>query len=213
MCVWERLLPPPEASCLPWGGGGSLRSMLLVHIGVFFVIFLQPNCGDGSVIDDVPCLSCVMQAPWSTGTECVAKYNFQTANEQDLPFCKGDVLTIIGVTRVSLVSKWKNYLKKKKKNAEMCYIISKLLPLSIDFYWNALPALSKRCFFSLCLVMMHLLCKHLLKKEWMNDCQRNITDILVFKFFCVEPSLRCIHRQSCQCFFVIFKCLSPLNQV
>ncbi|KAK2919747.1 tyrosine-protein kinase CSK isoform X1 [Channa argus] len=40
-----------------------------------------------------------MHAPWSTGTECVAKYNFQTANEQDLPFCKGDVLTIIGVTR------------------------------------------------------------------------------------------------------------------
>lgn len=41
------------------------------------------------------------QTPWSTGTECVAKYNFQTTNEQDLPFCKGDVLTIIGVTRVS----------------------------------------------------------------------------------------------------------------
>uniref|UniRef100_A0A3P8ZNP6 Tyrosine-protein kinase n=1 Tax=Esox lucius TaxID=8010 RepID=A0A3P8ZNP6_ESOLU len=30
---------------------------------------------------------------------CVAKYNFQSSNEQDLPFCKGDVLTIIGVTR------------------------------------------------------------------------------------------------------------------
>lgn len=44
-----------------------------------------------------------MQAPWSTGTECVAKYNFQTANEQDLPFCKGDVLTIIGVTRVNIL--------------------------------------------------------------------------------------------------------------
>ncbi|KAI4797355.1 hypothetical protein CgunFtcFv8_027850 [Champsocephalus gunnari] len=38
-------------------------------------------------------------APWSSGTECVAKYNFQTANEQDLPFCKGDLLTIIGATR------------------------------------------------------------------------------------------------------------------
>ena len=38
--------------------------------------------------------------PWSTGTECVAKYNFQATNEQDLPFAKGDVLTIIGVTRV-----------------------------------------------------------------------------------------------------------------
>ena len=48
----------------------------------------------------VPPFLCVMQAPWSTGAECVAKYNFQTANEQDLPFCKGDVLTIIGVTRV-----------------------------------------------------------------------------------------------------------------
>uniref|UniRef100_A0A8C7U111 Tyrosine-protein kinase n=1 Tax=Oncorhynchus mykiss TaxID=8022 RepID=A0A8C7U111_ONCMY len=37
--------------------------------------------------------------PWLPGTECVAKYNFQSTNEQDLPFCKGDVLTIIGVTR------------------------------------------------------------------------------------------------------------------
>lgn len=73
----------------------------------------------------------------------------------------------------------------------MCYIISKLLPLRIDFYWNALPALLKRCFFSLCSVMMHLFCRR---------GELNITDILIFKFFCVEPSLRCIHRQSCQCF-------------
>ncbi|CDQ95886.1 unnamed protein product [Oncorhynchus mykiss] len=40
-----------------------------------------------------------IQVPWLPGTECVAKYNFQSTNEQDLPFCKGDVLTIIGVTR------------------------------------------------------------------------------------------------------------------
>uniref|UniRef100_A0A7N6BFD8 Tyrosine-protein kinase n=1 Tax=Anabas testudineus TaxID=64144 RepID=A0A7N6BFD8_ANATE len=52
------------------------------------------------VINAGSSLSFLMKAPWSTGTECVAKYNFQTANEQDLPFCKGDVLTIIGVTRV-----------------------------------------------------------------------------------------------------------------
>lgn len=115
--------------------------MLLVHIGVFFVIFLQPNCGDGSVIDDVPCLSCVMQAPWSTGTECVAKYNFQTANEQDLPFCKGDVLTIIGVTRVSLVSKWKNYLKKKKKKCRN--VLYNLKAAAIE-YWFLL-----KCFASI----------------------------------------------------------------
>ncbi|MED6286709.1 hypothetical protein CHARACLAT_008845 [Characodon lateralis] len=40
-----------------------------------------------------------IHVPWSSGTECVAKYNFKPGTEQDLPFCKGDVLTIIGVTR------------------------------------------------------------------------------------------------------------------
>uniref|UniRef100_A0A8C2BX72 Tyrosine-protein kinase n=1 Tax=Cyprinus carpio TaxID=7962 RepID=A0A8C2BX72_CYPCA len=38
-------------------------------------------------------------ASWPPGTECVAKYNFQGSTEQDLPFCKGDLLTIIGVTK------------------------------------------------------------------------------------------------------------------
>uniref|UniRef100_A0A672S8R5 Tyrosine-protein kinase n=1 Tax=Sinocyclocheilus grahami TaxID=75366 RepID=A0A672S8R5_SINGR len=41
----------------------------------------------------------VSQASWPSGTECVAKYNFQGSTEQDLPFCKGDLLTIIGVTK------------------------------------------------------------------------------------------------------------------
>ncbi|XP_023675458.1 tyrosine-protein kinase CSK [Paramormyrops kingsleyae] len=40
-----------------------------------------------------------VQASWPPGTECVAKYNFQGISVQDLPFCKGDVLTIIGVTK------------------------------------------------------------------------------------------------------------------
>uniref|UniRef100_A0A8C2BVF9 Tyrosine-protein kinase n=1 Tax=Cyprinus carpio TaxID=7962 RepID=A0A8C2BVF9_CYPCA len=40
-----------------------------------------------------------LQASWPPGTECVAKYNFQGSTEQDLPFCKGDLLTIIGVTK------------------------------------------------------------------------------------------------------------------
>lgn len=43
----------------------------------------------------------VTQASWPPGTECVAKYNFQGSTEQDLPFCKGDLLTIIGVTKVT----------------------------------------------------------------------------------------------------------------
>uniref|UniRef100_A0A3B3RMV1 Tyrosine-protein kinase n=1 Tax=Paramormyrops kingsleyae TaxID=1676925 RepID=A0A3B3RMV1_9TELE len=40
-----------------------------------------------------------VQTTWPAGTECVAKYNFQGATDQDLPFSKGDVLTIIGVTK------------------------------------------------------------------------------------------------------------------
>nr|XP_021326738.1 tyrosine-protein kinase CSK [Danio rerio] len=40
-----------------------------------------------------------LQDSWPSGTECVAKYNFQGSTDQDLPFCKGDLLTIIGVTQ------------------------------------------------------------------------------------------------------------------
>uniref|UniRef100_A0A9J7Z0P7 Tyrosine-protein kinase n=1 Tax=Cyprinus carpio carpio TaxID=630221 RepID=A0A9J7Z0P7_CYPCA len=36
---------------------------------------------------------------WPPGTECVARYNFPGTANQDLPMCKGDVLTIIGVTK------------------------------------------------------------------------------------------------------------------
>lgn len=42
----------------------------------------------------------VLQAAWPSGTECIAKYNFHGTAEQDLPFCKGDVLTIVAVTKV-----------------------------------------------------------------------------------------------------------------
>jgi len=42
-----------------------------------------------------------LQAAWPSGTECIAKYNFHGTAEQDLPFCKGDVLTIVAVTKVT----------------------------------------------------------------------------------------------------------------
>ncbi|KAK2524560.1 hypothetical protein Q9233_009489 [Columba guinea] len=38
-------------------------------------------------------------AVWPSGTECIAKYNFHGTAEQDLPFSKGDVLTIVAVTK------------------------------------------------------------------------------------------------------------------
>ncbi|KAF3854985.1 hypothetical protein F7725_023040 [Dissostichus mawsoni] len=40
-----------------------------------------------------------VQTPWPQGTECVARYNFKGTSEQDLPFNKGDVLSIIIVTK------------------------------------------------------------------------------------------------------------------
>uniref|UniRef100_A0AAY4DB74 Tyrosine-protein kinase n=1 Tax=Denticeps clupeoides TaxID=299321 RepID=A0AAY4DB74_9TELE len=36
---------------------------------------------------------------WPSGTECLAKYNFKGSTAQDLPFCKGDVLTILSATK------------------------------------------------------------------------------------------------------------------
>ncbi|TNN81984.1 Tyrosine-protein kinase CSK [Liparis tanakae] len=40
-----------------------------------------------------------VQTSWPQGTECVARYNFKGTSEQDLPFNKGDVLTIVIVTK------------------------------------------------------------------------------------------------------------------
>ncbi|KAK7117663.1 hypothetical protein R3I94_023028 [Phoxinus phoxinus] len=39
------------------------------------------------------------ETSWPPGTECVARYNFPGTADQDLPLSKGDVLTIIGVTK------------------------------------------------------------------------------------------------------------------
>ncbi|XDV28429.1 hypothetical protein PO909_031746, partial [Leuciscus waleckii] len=40
-----------------------------------------------------------LQGAWPFGTECVAKYNFQGSTDLDLPFSKGDLLTIISITK------------------------------------------------------------------------------------------------------------------
>uniref|UniRef100_A0A4W3IB46 Tyrosine-protein kinase n=1 Tax=Callorhinchus milii TaxID=7868 RepID=A0A4W3IB46_CALMI len=52
------------------------------------------------------------QTIWTSGTECIAKYNFNGSAEQDLPFNKGDVLTIISVTKDP------NWYKAKKEGQE-----------------------------------------------------------------------------------------------
>lgn len=38
-------------------------------------------------------------AQWSRGTECVARYNFNGSATHDLPFKKGDILTIVSASR------------------------------------------------------------------------------------------------------------------
>lgn len=50
-------------------------------------------------------MSTLLQSPWPQGTECVARYNFKGTSEQDLPFSKGDILTIIVVTKVNICSR------------------------------------------------------------------------------------------------------------
>ncbi|XP_034443468.1 tyrosine-protein kinase CSK-like isoform X1 [Hippoglossus hippoglossus] len=40
-----------------------------------------------------------VQTPWPQGTECVARYSFKGTSEHDLPFNKGDLLSIIVVTK------------------------------------------------------------------------------------------------------------------
>lgn len=55
----------------------------------------------------------VVQATWLAGTECVAKYNFKGSTEQDLPFNRGDLLTIICVTKDPNWYKAKNALGRE----------------------------------------------------------------------------------------------------
>uniref|UniRef100_A0AAY4DK52 Tyrosine-protein kinase n=1 Tax=Denticeps clupeoides TaxID=299321 RepID=A0AAY4DK52_9TELE len=50
---------------------------------------------------------------WPPGTECIAKYNFQGTTGQDLPFSKGDVLSIIGVTKDPNWYRAKNHLGRE----------------------------------------------------------------------------------------------------
>lgn len=40
------------------------------------------------------------QEAWSRGTQVVANYNFEGSSPDDLPFKKGDVLTIVQPTKV-----------------------------------------------------------------------------------------------------------------
>lgn len=57
------------------------------------------------------------QEAWSRGTQVVANYNFEGSSPDDLPFKKGDVLTIVQPTKVGSVGLfcvifYRNRLKK-----------------------------------------------------------------------------------------------------
>ncbi|CAH2273401.1 tyrosine- kinase CSK [Pelobates cultripes] len=58
----------------------------------------------------------VVQAPWQTGTECIANYDFHGKADQDLPFNKGEVLTIVAVTKDP------NWYKAKNKVGRVGFI-------------------------------------------------------------------------------------------
>nr|AAI69994.1 C-src tyrosine kinase [Xenopus laevis] len=58
----------------------------------------------------------VVQAPWQAGIECIANYDFQGKAEQDLDFSKGEVLTIVAVTKDP------NWYKAKNKVGRVGFI-------------------------------------------------------------------------------------------
>ncbi|OCT87060.1 tyrosine-protein kinase CSK [Xenopus laevis] len=58
----------------------------------------------------------VVQSPWQAGTECIANYDFQGKGEQDLHFSKGEVLTIVAVTKDS------NWYKARNKVGSVGFI-------------------------------------------------------------------------------------------
>jgi len=47
------------------------------------------------------CICVCLQQVWPVGQEVVAVYDFRGTTQEDLPFQRGDVLTIVKSTRVS----------------------------------------------------------------------------------------------------------------
>jgi SH3 domain len=45
-----------------------------------------------------------LQTPWQPGTEVVALYKFVGNSSDDLPFKRGDILTIVRATAVSCIT-------------------------------------------------------------------------------------------------------------
>lgn len=58
----------------------------------------------------------VVQTPWQPSTECVANYDFEGKTDQDLPFTKGEFLTIVAVTKDP------NWYKAKNKVGRVGFI-------------------------------------------------------------------------------------------
>lgn len=63
-----------------------------MHVSMNDKTFIQ---GESIDADNVP-------FQWGPGTEVIARYNFKANSEEDLTFSKGDVLTIMSATPVSV---------------------------------------------------------------------------------------------------------------
>lgn len=61
-------------------------------------------CIVGNVLGGEECACIYFQEIWKPGQEVVAVYDFKGTTREDLPFCKGDVLTIVKSTRVSALT-------------------------------------------------------------------------------------------------------------
>lgn len=102
---WYQVTRPSREICSPEApekmSGMQVRcrepcAPLLLGVGV------GGRCSEPPLTSSPPLLL-PPQAVWPSGTECIAKYNFHGTAEQDLPFSKGDVLTIVAVTKVMAI--------------------------------------------------------------------------------------------------------------
>ncbi|KAB1257135.1 Tyrosine-protein kinase CSK [Camelus dromedarius] len=104
-----------------------------------------------------------IQATWPSGTECIAKYNFHGTAEQDLPFCKGDVLTIVAVTKDP------NWYKAKNKVGR-----EGIIPANYVQKREGVKAGTKLSLMPACLLLQHYtsdadgLCTRLIKPKVME---------------------------------------------
>ena len=101
---------------IDWHCGHRLRSIHYIWLSAFYFIFIinliTHSCTSKSFrLCHLIALTmlCTVQIPWQTGTEVVALYKFTGYKSEDLPFRRGDILTIVHSSAVSVMCHYQSF--------------------------------------------------------------------------------------------------------